>query len=285
MSISTGATTRVSQWSLTLVDHWPEYVIEGVSLGLFMVSACTFGTLLSHPASPVVQFVHNPTLLRVLMGMAMGATSIALVYSRFGKRSGAHFNPSTTLTFFRLGKIAPADAIFYVGAQFTGGVCGVYLASIGLGRAISHPAVHYVVTEPGAYGYAWAFAAEAVITLLLMSVVLRVSNTPGLNRYTGVIAGLFVMTYISIEAPISGMSMNPARTFGSAFSAGDWMAIWIYFTGPPLGMLLAAELFIRSRGAAAVLCAKMHHENRERCIFKCGYPAAARISRGIGSSD
>src|SRR5207244_4817563 len=118
-----------------------------------------------------------------------------------------------------------------------------------------------------AYGEWCVFAAAAAITFLWGSVSLRVSTTPKLNRYTGMFAGLLVMTYISIEAPISGMSMNPARTLGSAFSAANWTAIWIYFTAPPLGMLLAAEFYVRAHGAARVLCAKLHHDTRDRCIF------------------
>jgi len=98
-------------------------------------------------------------------------------------------------------------------------------------------------------------------------------------------AGLLVMTYISIEAPISGMSMNPARTLGSAFSAANWTAIWIYFTAPPLGMLLAAELYVRPRGPARVLCAKLHHDNRERCIFRCNYPVYDRTFRSPGLEE
>jgi len=79
------------------------------------------------------------------------------------------------------------------------------------------------------------------------------------------------MIYISVEAPVSGMSMNPARTLGSAFSAQFWNSLWIYFTAPPLGMLLAAELYVRQYGLARILCAKLHHENTERCIFICNY--------------
>src|ERR1051325_1493596 len=141
MLISTEAARRVSPWSGTLAQHWPEYACEGLGLGLFMVSACTFGTLLAHPESPIVRFVRNPTLLRSLMGLAMGSTSAALVYSRFGKRSGAHLNPSTTLTFLRLGKVEPIDALFYIAAQFMGATLGVYAASIVLGRWLAHPAV------------------------------------------------------------------------------------------------------------------------------------------------
>ena len=275
MLISTRTAPRVFPWMTTFVEHCPEYASEGVGLGLFMLSACTFGTLLAHPESAVVRLIGYPTVLRTLMGLAMGSTSAALVYSRFGKRSGAHLNPSTTLTFLRLGKIEPIDALFYIAAQFGGAILGVYAGSIVLGRWLAHPAVDYVATLPGPYGYWWAFLAEIVITFFLMSVILRVSNTPKLNRYTGLFAASLVMIYISIEAPISGMSMNPARTFASALSAANWTAIWIYFTAPPLGMLMAAEFYVRSRGAGQagrVLCAKLHHDNRERCIFRCNYP-------------
>ena len=79
------------------------------------------------------------------------------------------------------------------------------------------------------------------------------------------------MIYISIEAPVSGMSMNPARTVGSAFSAWNWTAIGIYFAAPPLGMLTAAEFYVRRYGARRVLCAKLHHDNPQRCIFRCNY--------------
>lgn len=251
--------------------HWPEYIIEACCLGLFMISACSFGVLLFHPDSPVVRLVQRPVLLRMLMGLAMGTTAVTLIYSRFGKRSGAHMNPATTLTFLRLGKIEPMDALFYGVAQFTGAIAGVGTASIVLGHWLSYSTVNYVVTLPGPYGPAWAFIAEAGISFLLMSLILRVSNSPQWNRYTGLLAGLLVMIYISIEAPISGMSMNPARSFGSAFTAGNWTALWIYFIAPPLGMWLASELFVRSHGAARVLCAKLHHDNQERCIFRCNY--------------
>ena len=164
------------------------------------------------------------------------------------------------------------DALFYIVAQFAGGIFGVSVAALMLGARLANASVNYVVTLPGKYGIGWAFVGELAITFLLMSVILRVSNIPKLNRYTGLCAGLLVMTYITIEAPVSGMSMNPARTLGSAVSAGNWTALWIYFTAPPLGMLMAAEFYVRSHGASRVLCAKLHHDNNERCIFRCNYP-------------
>jgi aquaporin Z len=104
-----------------------------------------------------------------------------------------------------------------------------------------------------------------------MLTVLIVSNTKRLNRYTALFAGALVAIYITFEAPISGMSMNPARSFGSAFPADIWNNLWIYFLAPPIGMLLAAEVYLRFKGSSSVLCCKLHHENGKRCIFHCRY--------------
>ena len=254
--------------------HWPEYLMEAAGLGLFMLSACLCATLLYHPASPVARLIQPPLLRRFLIGLAMALTAICLIYSPWGKQSGAHLNPSVTLTFFRLGKVAPWDALWYVLAHFVGGILGVGLAALLLRPYVADPTVNYVVTVPGRSGPGVAFVAEMVIAFVLMSVVLRVSNTRTLNRFTGLCAGVLVATYITLEAPLSGMSMNPARTFGSAWSAQVWSALWLYFLAPPLGMLLAAELYVRGHGAHRVLCAKLHHHNTKRCIFHCGYVAA-----------
>jgi aquaporin Z len=251
--------------------HWPEYLMEAAGLGLFMISACLFAIVLFHPGSPLLQALPDPMLRRVLMGLVMGGTAIGLIYSPWGQQSGAHLNPSTTVTFWRLGKVEPWDVVFYILAQFMGGILGVALSALVWGSLVAEPHVYYVVTVPGTYGTEAAFVAEVLITFVLMSVILQVSNTPWLARYTGYFAGLLVAVYISIEAPLSSMSMNPARTFASAGVAQEWTALWVYFTAPLLGMLLAAELYARGAGVQRVFCAKLHHHNTKRCIFRCGY--------------
>jgi hypothetical protein len=105
-----------------------------------------------------------------------------------------------------------------------------------------------------------------------MAVILHVSNNARLHKLTGLCAGALVATYITFEAPISGMSMNPARTFASAVAAQNWTALWVYFTAPLIGMFFAAEVYVRSRGHEKITCAKLHHDNDKRCIF-CGKPA------------
>lgn len=254
-----------------LKAHWPEYLMEALELGIFMISACAFSVLLFHPASPVSKSIPDQMLKRVVMGLAMGSTAVAIIFSPIGKRSGAHFNPSVTLTYFRLGKISRWDAACYIAFQFTGAVGGVLVAALILGNLVAHRSVNYSATLPGPSGTARAFIAELLISFILMSVILTVSNTKRLSRWTGLFAGALVAIYISIEAPISGMSMNPARTFGSAAVANMWTSLWIYFTAPPLGMLLAAEIYTRLKPSHGVACAKLNHYNNARCIFRCNF--------------
>src|ERR1043166_7867430 len=178
----------------SLRAHWPEYVMEAVLLGAFMVSACVFGALYEFPQSPCHQAIMSPMLRRLLMGMSMGLTAIAIIYSPWGKQSGAHINPSVTFTFLRLGKIKAWDALFYMTAQFLGAVLGVLLVARFLGKQLSDPAVRYVVTLPGPDGPWVALFAEFTIAFVLMSAVLYFSNHHHLSRYTGLFAGLLVAT-------------------------------------------------------------------------------------------
>jgi aquaporin Z len=261
--------------------HWPEYLMEAALLGLFMLSACGVTTLLDHPASAGFRAVPDPLMRRFLTGLAMGSTAIALIYSPWGRRSGAHFNPAATLAFLRLRRIAPRDAGWYAAAQFAGGIAGVLLAAATIGAPLAHETVRYAVTRPGPAGFGPAWVSELVIAYLLMSVVLRVSAHPRYGRLTGICVGVLVAVYITVEAPLSGMSMNPARSLASAAAAGEWMPLWIYFTAPPLGMLLAAELHLR-RGRP-LACAKLDHDPAARCIH-CEYrqgrsaqPVQARV--------
>lgn len=183
-----------------------------------------------------------------------------------------HRSHPVTLAFFRLGMIDAGDAAFYMLAQIAGAIAGVLLAGALLGPALAAREVQFAVTVPGPAGALVAFAAELAISFVLMTAVLHVTNNPRLHPFTGLVAGALVATYILVEAPLSGMSMNPARTLGSAIPAGVWNAIWIYLVAPPLAMIAAADLYVR-RSNHRVLSGKLLHDPEERCIFKCCTPA------------
>jgi aquaporin Z len=207
-----------------------------------MLSACIFTVALFHPDSP---FSHTSAILRrALMGVAMGLTAVGIILSPWGKRSGAHFNPAISITFYRLGKLGPYDTIFYVISHFVGAALGVGLSKLILGARLAAPQVDYAVTIPGVGGPPAAFAAEAFMAALLMATVLFTSSRASRARWTTPLVGILIAFYVLIFAPVSGFSINPARTFGSAIFAQVFTSIWIYFTAPLLGMLASAQAFV-----------------------------------------
>src|SRR5438552_14834483 len=151
--------------------HWPEYLIEAGAIGTFMISAAVFAAVLYHPSCPISGTISNELIRRALMGLAMGSTAAAIIYSPWGQRSGAHMNPAVTLTFFRLGKVARPDLAGYVAAQFAGAIGGISIAAVVLGSVVSDPSVNYVTTLPGPTGNAVAFLAEATISFVMMTMV------------------------------------------------------------------------------------------------------------------
>ena len=221
--------------------HWRLYCYEAAELAAFMISASLVAVLMFEVFAGL-----NPWLQRLGMGSAMGATAVAIILSPWGQASGAHFNPAISLTFYRLGKIGLYDLVWYVGFQFLGGAAGVGLSLLVAGRArMADPRVDYVVTVPGLGGWPAAFAAEFGMAALLVAVVLYTSNAPRLAKTTPYLMGLLIASYVLLLAPVSGFSINPARTVGSAVWADVWTAIWIYFVAPVAGMLGAAEVFVR----------------------------------------
>ncbi len=258
-------------------EHWPEYAIEAWGLGTFMVSAGIFATLLYASISPVPIWIPVPLVRDILMGMAMGLTAIGIIYSPWGKRSGAHLNPAVTLTFFRLGKLTRIDALGYVISQFIGGSLGVALVAVIVGNPFTAKppnGLNYIVTEPGYAGWVGAIAAEAIMSMVMMSMVLTVSNKPRWAHLTGVFAGCLVAIFIIVASPISGMSINPARSFASAVFAHSWQFFWIYYFTPPLAMLIAAELYIfLSKNQTRKLCGKLCPNGEMPCL--CQNPCDA----------
>jgi aquaporin Z len=274
-----------------LLTHWPEYLMEAWGLATIMVVAGVMATLLEHPASPLRSLIADPLVRRLVMGLAVGGTLIAVIHSPWGKQSGAHINPATTLAFLRLGKIRAVDALFYVLAHVTGALAGVLAVWAVLGAAFADPPVFFINTLPGADGEAVAFAAETAMAFGLMLMVVTFLSSPRLTPRIGVAAGLLVVCYITFLAPLSGMSLNPARTLASAAPAGMFGHLWIYVTAPVLGMILAIEAFRAGRLGHQWFCAKLNHDLAYRCIHcghdphrhpvaTCGDPAPAAADRG-----
>ncbi|CAH2598998.1 Aquaporin family protein [Rhodovastum atsumiense] len=250
-----------------LRSHWPEYLMEAAGLGTIMLVTATVVTAVEAlvPAFGVLPAVAR----RAMEGSVVTATVVALIYSPWGRQSGAHFNPAVTLTFLWLGRVRPWDAIFYAMAQIAGGIAGLLLAFLLLGTIVSVPPVTWIITVPGANGTAIAFVTELLCAFLLMVVVLTVGGMPSFARLTGLAVGGVVFLCVLLAAPLSGFSINPARSLASALPAGVWTAFWVYLLAPPLGML-AAALANRHAHLPQMRCAKLIHDETVRCIH-CGF--------------
>ena len=256
--------------------HWPEYAIEGWALGMFMVSASVATVLLYDPRSPAFHLIENEFWKRALMALAMAGTAVAIIYSRWGKRSGAHMNPAFTLSFWVMGKINTVDAVYYAVFQFVGGVAGSLLSYVLTAGLLADPQANWAATVPGPDGVPAALLSELIIAFILMFVVALMLDLR-FDQLTGVAAGCLIFLYVLYKSPYSGFGMNPARSFASALPSGTWTAFWIYLVAPPLGMLTAVFVHNYLLGMPNEFTQpKLNPNHMTRCIH-CGYePPAAQ---------
>ncbi|PJJ53025.1 MIP/aquaporin family protein [Hymenobacter chitinivorans] len=236
--------------------HWPHYAAEAAGIGFFMLCGTLLTILFEHPESPAYQALAGQDLLRRAgIGVGMGLVIVVLVYNPWGKKSGAHINPAVTLAFWQLGKIRRADALWYILAQLAGALLMGQLLKLTLGQYFAHPAVNYMVTEPKKHGQLVAFGAEFVISFILMVVMLLALHHERLKKSTGWLIGGLLLLYITFESPLSSMSLNPARTLGSAVAAQSYTGLWLYWVAPIGAMLLATVFFNKVYKGQDLACA------------------------------
>lgn len=242
----------------------------GAALVLFFgVSAVAF---MWGPGSPV-PVVPYPALRRLLTVVMFAGGATAVIYSPLGQISGGHINPALTLAFWRMGKVPARDAVIYMVAQFAGAFVGAYAAGLAWGPLTI--GVHYAATVPGeGFSVAGALAGEIMTTFLVVFTIFVCLNKPRLAALTGIVAfGLKAMLGV-VEAPVSGASLNPARTLGPALLAPNYTALWVYFVGPAIGALIAVGAY-RGKWGRDTVCAKLYHTEKYACPFvTCKYRLA-----------
>jgi fumarate reductase subunit D len=226
-------------------------VLFGLAIPLGWVTAPDHAHLLA--------VLRNP-LTRVGM---LGICALALVHA-------AHRLRFTVEHAFQLRR---ADGIIAT-VCYGGALAGTVAA--GLAWRELTPAVQYAATTPGDGYPAWgALVAETAITFLLVFTIFVCVNLPRVAPRTGLIAGALVAVLVMIEAPVSGTSLNPARTLGPAIVVPLYRDVWLYVVGPCLGALLAVAAYSRQWGRTTV-CAKLYHTEKYPCPFdQCGYRLAA----------
>jgi aquaporin Z len=245
-------------------EYLAEYVGTAVLLLVGLSAVCVDFAV----RSPVVAALPDSNVRRLLTGITFACTVTAIVYSPLGRRSGGHLNPAVTLAFWLQGKLTSRSAILYAAAQIAGALTGAVLVLAIWGGWATN--VHLGATVPHDGGPLAALAAETAMTFLLVSLILNFADRPHLMVFTGAAVGTLVAFFVFVEAPVSGASLNPARTLGPAVVGGTFTNLWVYLVGPPLGALSAALLYRHRR--STVTCAKLYHTDTVVCRFvDCQY--------------
>jgi aquaporin Z len=257
-------------------DHLPEYLSEFFGTAIMMTVGVGAIALLWGDGSPMRAVEMPVGLRRLLTGILFAAGGTLVALSPLGQRSGAHLNPVVTWAFWCRGRVKRADAILYSLAQCLGALAGVGVFVLFGGWFAK--SVQLGLTLPGeGYSPMAAFVAEAVTTFLMMFLILYCVGNARIASRTPYLAGALVALLVFLEAPISGTSLNPARSFAPAFWTQLFQFQWIYWMAPLLGALAAVPivgLFFPEKDKGG--CAKLFHTEHHRCIFSnCGYTRVA----------
>jgi aquaporin Z len=257
------------------MQTWREYAAEFTGTFLLLVIGLSAVVVDFAHGSPVPDWIPDGNIRRLITGIVFAGGATLIVYSRLGMRSGGHINPAVTIGFYRLHKMTSSSAAAYVVAQLAGALAGAAAVRLAWGKLARQ--VDVGTTTPGHGGWLAALAAEIAMTFLLMTLILRFVDEPRLMPFTPAAAGALVAFLVFVEAPVSGTSLNPARSLGPAVLAGDYQGLWVYLIAPVAGVLLAAGLHRQVR--KTVRCGKLFHSNRYRCLFlDCRYtPPQERV--------
>lgn len=259
-------------------SHLPEYLAEffgTACLVFFGLSAVVFNF---GDGTPMAQWIPSSSLRLLLTGLCFAGTGSLVALSPLGRLSGGHINPSVSLAFWLGGKLPGRDFIWYVVAQMTGGIVGeIALIAFWRGHAAS---VMNGMTLPGAGWPIWqVFDWEAALTGLLVFLIFIFVSSRRLMRWTPLMNWIVVGIMVWLEAPVSGTSLNPARSFGPALLSGVWTAQWLYFIAPPLGGMLGLAAFrILTTEERCLETGKLFYSPNYRSLFRPG-----KVRPGLGT--
>lgn len=197
--------------------------------GTYILVFCGTGAI-------IINELSNGVITHLGVSLTFGAVVLAMIHT-FGEISGAHINPAVTLAFGISGKMDKKEIIPYISWQ----VLGALMASITL-KYLFPKSLNLGSTLPSGEPMQ-SFILEIILSFILMLVIINVSKGA---KEKGITAGIAISSVVAMEAifagPISGASMNPARSIGPAIISGNFFSLWIYLTAPIIGAVFAVLL-------------------------------------------
>ena len=248
--------------------HWPEYGAEFLGTAFLVFVGLGAVVFDFGKGLPPTNLLPDASLRRLITGVLFAGSGSLVAISPWGKLSGAHINPSVSLAFWAQGKMHHHDLIGYLVGQFLGAIFGEALLVLVWGRYAHSVSDGMTVPGPG-YPLWLVFLAEMSLTAILVLAIFLCVSGQRFMRWTPLVTWLLVATMVWLEAPVSGTSLNPARSASPALFAGLWANQWLYWVAPPLGALLAVGLYrLLARGEHDIVTGKLFHAPHYRSVFK-----------------
>ena len=215
---------------------WIRLIIEFLGT-LVLVTVAAGAGVINH-------YLGGGPISRTAAVIAPGAAVMAMIYA-WGPLSGLHINPAVTFAFASR-RVFPREWVLpYWIVQFAGAICAAWFLQVMFGNVSAGG--NYPIAKPG--GDWRSFVMETVLTAILVSVIL---NTATGGRSIGHNAAIAVGSTVALlglfASPISGASMNPARTLGPDIVSTDYTGWWVYIAGPVLGAIIAVMIITAVRG-------------------------------------
>ena len=197
----------------------------------------TFALVFLGAGAASVNAWSNGAVSHTGIALAFGGVILVAVYA-LGHISGAHLNPAVTVGFWIARRFPAREVTPYIAAQLAGAAAGAFALQAGVGSFAV-----FATTRP-AIAVLPALGVEIILSFFLMLVIMAVATDA---RVSGEVAGLAVGFIVMVDAlmggPLTGASMNPARSFGPALATGQWASHWIYWIGPLAGMAIAVPTY------------------------------------------
>jgi aquaporin Z len=251
--------------------HPAEWAAEAAGTAILLLVVVSVISLVFGPGSPVASVLpaRSPRLL--LAGLLIAGSGSLVAVSPLGRLSGGHINPAVTLGFWLTGHVHRYDVAGYVGGQLVGALAGVGVGAALWGSRATPTRYGITLPGPGVSDLA-AAAIELAMTTLLMLAIFTMTSRHRLMRYTPLATWLLVAGLVWQVAPLTGTSLNPARSLAPAVFASHFESLWVYLVGPALGAILAA-LMVRLGLLRLPLTAKLFHDPAYRSVMRTMMPA------------
>jgi aquaporin Z len=218
---------------------FPLFLSEFIGTALLLTIGLSIVIFFWGKGSPITRLIPNQSLRRAVNGFLFGCTGCAITLSKVGKISGAHINPAVSIAFWIRGKMKTKALLGYIVSQMLGAVVGCLPLLL---WGTQGGSIDYGNTVP-AYGLGAAFIGEMITTAALIIIIFVFVGSKNLRHYTPYTMPFLYSVMVCIEAPFSGCSTNPARSFGPAVISNVYTAYWLYWLAPVAGVIIVTGFF------------------------------------------